>query len=293
MSVGRSAGGSLNGIHRFGAVTCIQVRGKDRKKVLHNLCTNEINGLVPGQGYEVFFTNVKGRTVGHGIVYDEGESLRIVGVGGQSEKLLPHLDRYVITEDVVWDDQSSSVAALLVAGDSAQALFDRSGLAFATSPLYHAGVSDILGDPSVVVQTRWIDDREALVLVPVDQLDASMERLAAALSLTDGQRIDDAMFTASRVSRLSPIFGIDFNDENLPQEVHRDAVAINFRKGCYLGQETVARLDALGQVQKQLELWELPAGADVKVGDELWNGEKPVARVTSIAMLRGNCGSSQ
>ncbi len=55
-----------------------------------------------------------------------------------------------------------------------------------------------------------------------------------------------------RIRNRWPVLGADYDDRNLPQELDRDASAISFHKGCYLGQETVARLDALGQVQKKL-----------------------------------------
>jgi folate-binding protein YgfZ len=74
---------------------------------------------------------------------------------------------------------------------------------------------------------------------------------------------------------------VDFDGSNLPQEVGRDAQAISFRKGCYLGQETVARIDALGHVNKRLCTVRLVAEAGA--GDELFVGDKSVGRVTSAS----------
>ena len=59
-------------------------------------------------------------------------------------------------------------------------------------------------------------------------------------------------FDAARIEAGMPLFGVDFDDSNLPQEVGRDAEAISFTKGCYLGQETVARIDALGHVNQRI-----------------------------------------
>jgi folate-binding protein YgfZ len=78
-----------------------------------------------------------------------------------------------------------------------------------------------------------------------------------------------------------PLFGVDFDDSNFPQEVGRTEEAISFTKGCYLGQETVARIDALGHVNQQLagvrfDGTDLPA-----TGVELTHAEKSVGRVTS------------
>jgi folate-binding protein YgfZ len=81
-----------------------------------------------------------------------------------------------------------------------------------------------------------------------------------------------------------PSYGVDFNEENLPQEVGRDSEAISFTKGCYLGQETVARIDALGHVNQRLASVRF-FGTDVPaVGTELTRGGRIVGSVTSAAI---------
>jgi folate-binding protein YgfZ len=90
-------------------------------------------------------------------------------------------------------------------------------------------------------------------------------------------------FEAARIEAGMPVYGIDFNEENLPQEVGRDDRAISFTKGCYLGQETVARIDALGHVNQRLVGVrffgsDLPAG-----GMELTREGRIVGAVTSAA----------
>ena len=78
--------------------------------------------------------------------------------------------------------------------------------------------------------------------------------LTAASAATTGQlqqrlqgagadRLEEEEFSARRIEARWPLYGIDFNDRNLPQEVARDLQAISFTKGCYLGQETIARID--------------------------------------------------
>jgi folate-binding protein YgfZ len=74
----------------------------------------------------------------------------------------------------------------------------------------------------------------------------------AALAAAGATPCDPDAFHAARIEWGFPLFGIDISDKNLPQEVARDALAISFVKGCYLGQETVARIDALGHVNKTL-----------------------------------------
>jgi hypothetical protein len=74
----------------------------------------------------------------------------------------------------------------------------------------------------------------------------------AALIEAGAVACGDESFEAARVEWGFPLFARDISDKNLPQEVARDPLAISFVKGCYLGQETVARIDALGHVNKTL-----------------------------------------
>ena len=93
---------------------------------------------------------------------------------------------------------------------------------------------------------------------------------------------DEASFHCVRTLAGFPWYGVDLDETNLPQEADRDALAISFTKGCYLGQETVARLDALGQVQRKLVRWSITGGVPA-AGATLVAGEKTVGRLTSVA----------
>ena len=85
----------------------------------------------------------------------------------------------------------------------------------------------------------------------------------------------------SRIEAGFPLFGTDITDDNLPQEIGRNQQAISFTKGCYLGQETVARIDALGHVNRLLARVKFTAGEVPATGTELFAADKPVGKVTS------------
>ena len=86
-----------------------------------------------------------------------------------------------------------------------------------------------------------------------------------------------------RVQSVTPWNGIEVTVDNLPQELDRDDKSISFNKGCYLGQETVARLDALGRVNWILRGFACPEGVEPEVGSKLEVEGKAVARITSVA----------
>ncbi len=90
-------------------------------------------------------------------------------------------------------------------------------------------------------------------------------------------------FEAARIERGFPLHGRDISDQNLPQEVNRDVLAISFVKGCYLGQETVARIDALGHVNKRLVGLRFAGATVPEAGTELTVDGQTAGHVTSAA----------
>ena len=95
------------GLVDFGDRTLLELTGADRARFLHNLCTNEIRKLPAGAGCEAFLTNVQGKLLGHVLVFASDDGLLLETVPGQAERILSHLDRYLIREQVVLHDRSS------------------------------------------------------------------------------------------------------------------------------------------------------------------------------------------
>ncbi len=112
----------------------------------------------------------------------------------------------------------------------------------------------------------------------------------AVLALGDGLRprpIDSDTFDVLRIEAGTPEFGRDVIIDNLPQEIGRDARAINFVKGCYLGQETVARIDALGHVNKILRGVRIEGDVAPAPGSHIESDGKTVGTITSAAFSPG------
>jgi folate-binding protein YgfZ len=102
------------------------------------------------------------------------------------------------------------------------------------------------------------------------------------------EELDQASFEALRIEAGTPVFGRDLAETNLPQELDRDERTINFVKGCYLGQETVARIDAVGHVNQLLRGLQLPPGSSPPPpGAWLEHAGQRVGFVTSAAFSPG------
>jgi folate-binding protein YgfZ len=230
----------------------ISITGADRAKFLNNFCTNDVKRLGPRDSFEAFFTNVKGKIVGHGLVECQSDELVFVGSPGQAETLVAHLDRYVIRDDVQLRDTTQECRYMVVAGSN-ESYTNESGISW---PLF--GRSDI----------RVVDGKS----------DASLLTMEKRGFLA----IDKEALNAVRIESGFPLFGIDFGDDNLPQEIGRDKQAISFTKGCYLGQETVARIDALGHVNQQIVGVRFVGCEVPALSLELSKDGAIVGRVTSI-----------
>jgi folate-binding protein YgfZ len=205
----------------------VALTGADRQAFLHNFCSNDIKRLAPGQSCEAFITNVKGKTLGYGLVDCREAELVFITVPGQGPSLVEQLDRYVIREDVQLRD-TTAARSYLLASDLKSQIGD---------VLVHWISWDLIGRPSSGL---------------IEIASSEIVRMRNVLKEQDVTPCNMAVFETLRIEAGTPLFGVDFNDTNLPQELGRDSLAISFTKGCYLGQETVARIDALGHVNQQL-----------------------------------------
>ena len=257
--------------------TQLEMTGDDRGAFLQNLCTNEVRKLTAGTGCEAFITNVQGKMLGHVYVFCGPSSLILVTVPGQAETLLPHLERYHINEKVELADRTETWGQLLLAGEHSGRLLETvCGALPGEARLAHVEVH-------LAGERLWL--RRVDITGPAGFLiagtTAAIDAAVAALVDAGAVRCDDAAFQATRIERGTPLFGRDITDANLPQEVDRNDLAISFVKGCYLGQETVARIDALGHVNRTLCGLRFAGHDDPATGVECTAGDKVVATVTS------------
>jgi tRNA-modifying protein YgfZ len=270
------------GFARLDHWSTVRVTGGDRTSLLHNMCTNDINGLRGGGGCEAFFTDVKGKIVAHAFVLVHDDAIQLVMVPNSAERLIAHLDRYIIREDVQLVDQSADLAWALVVGAKASELTMRpasSPLPDLSGPWSHALASlsqqSLIEAELVHCDLPWCDSY--LVGCAQDRVDALQE----AFIQEGAVACDSDVWQAIRVESAWPLWGVDFDGSNLPQEIGRDATAIHFRKGCYLGQETIARIDALGHVNKQIVQLRFDGDNVPTPGAALFKGEENVGRITS------------
>lgn len=258
--------------------TAVRVTGADRASFLHNMCTNDVRSLQPGQGCEAFFTDAKGKIIGHVFALAAEDAITLLTVPGQADTLIRHLDRYIIREDAQLADATGQLGWWMLFGRRAAGVLEACGAAPADlrNPWDHTTAR--MADSDVhIVRCELLWPRGFLIACAAE----ARERLGAELRRAGAASCTAEAWHAIRIESAWPLFGVDFDATHLPQEVGRDDQAIHFRKGCYLGQETIARIDALGHVNKRLCLVKAAQVDALPMGAELSANGQPAGRITS------------
>jgi folate-binding protein YgfZ len=249
----------------------IEIAGSDASKVVHNLSTNDILKLPSGGHCETFITDARGWIVAHAIAIRHDTSLWLVGSHESASKICNHLDRYIIREDARVMDRTAehTLFVLDCPTEPAELQNDDSENALVQLSQFACRV------PLVSRTSRLIGVHQDQ-FQPVDDW---LAKNALTLATTD-------QFEWRRISHFWPLSPADIGDKTIPQELDRDRQAISFTKGCYLGQETIARLDARGQLQKKLCLVEIVSKnseQSFQAGDAFLANEKEAGHITSVA----------
>jgi tRNA-modifying protein YgfZ len=270
----------------------IAITGPDRAKFLHNLLTNDVKRLPVGKGCEAFVTSPQGKTLAFVSVLAGDDEILLRCDGAAYDALLAHLKKYGVFDDVAIEDISDATFEYHLAGPAGASILSHAlGRLPDDDELAHVK-TEVAGRPLRVI-------RESLTGVSGLTLIGDRENATSFKenTLATGREIGlvhagPEVFEVLRIEAGTPVFGKDITDKSLPQEINRDSRAISFVKGCYLGQETVARLDALGHVNQLLKGLIFERGSPCpEPGLTLEDGGKRIGVVTSsvFSPLRNAC----
>ena len=248
----------------------IRVSGKDRQRFLHSFCTSDIKNLSPGAACEAFFVDVKARILAHGWILANDTCHEIWMLPGDEKQLVDHLNKYIISEDVVITSSSADNIALAFCGPtSTQLVSENSRMAdtaaiawghFSDTEASHKEVTSfepIITSQTVWLRLNWDDNPVVLVSCPIPQCLDLIEKCLTRNATLGGTHV----FERLRIMAAIPRIGTDLTNDHLAPEARRDASAINFAKGCYLGQEPIARIDAMGHINRALCCIYIPESA--------------------------------
>ena len=256
----------------------LALTGPDAVEFLGGQVTNELGSLRPGEGCYAAFLTPKGKMLG---------DLRILAVGKDRaaaptellldtervalQGLFDMVRRFKVGYQVDLHKRTVERGLLSLIGPRAAAVAGAGGL----PEIEHANLElEVDSIPAVAVRSDLGVD------LICDARDS--ERLTGALLARGAVDVEEPAAECVRIEHGRPRYGIDLDDTVIPQEAGLNRRAVSFTKGCYVGQETVARLYYRGKPNRHLR--GLRASEPVRTGEELLLGEKVVGRVGSTAV---------
>lgn len=277
--------------HGFGLVDLshrglIRVRGRDSQRFLNAMLSNNTADLRPGQGCYATFLNPKGHMVTDLVVYAEEDAYLLEVEPHIISTFLEAIDFFVISEDVAFADESGRWAALGVQGSRAcDALAAVTGQDSLRSLAPYGSLSCRIASCDVWVANRRYTREPGYLLLAEP---AAAEILWTAIEETGrdeallGRAVGLQALETLRIESGKPRFGVDMTDATIPVEANL-LEAISYTKGCYVGQEVIARIDARGHVNRQLAGLLLGAAELPAAGAKLFSPDREVGWITSAA----------
>ncbi len=256
----------------------IAVTGPERLAWLHLLLTQHVSELPADTGTEALVLDLNGRVLHHMVVGHTADTVFLDTEPGDVPELLGYLQKMVFWSKVEPRDATAELAVLSVVGPDTPDVLTAAGVAVPERPRGALA----LPDGGLVRRMDWPGTDAADLLVPRAAQAAWWERLTAA-----GARAAGILaFEALRVEALRPRLHVDTDDRTIPHEVGWIGSAVHLTKGCYRGQETVARVANLGRPPRRLVLLHLDAGDETLPvpGDPVLRDGRAVGRVGTVAL---------
>ena len=256
----------------------IRLTGADRVRFLHNQTTNQIEALAVGQGCSTVFVTSTGRTIDLVTVYALPEALLLLVSPGMAQTLYDWMDRYIFFSDQVsLSDESEQTFAFTVLGEGAdevarqlgaagligQAEFSHQMLPTADGLTAHMAVGS---DLAIAGYTLWGPKTSA----------AAVWQALISAGASPGPA---EQWETLRIQQGRPRPGQELTDDDNPLEAGLWQ-SVSFEKGCYIGQETIARLNTYQGVKKRL--WGITLTAPVAAGAAITHNGAKVGKLTSV-----------
>jgi glycine cleavage system T protein len=260
----------------------IEVSGDDRVRFLHGMLTNDIKSLQPGKGCYAAFLTAQGRMVGDLRVFCLSDTLLLTTEPCVREKLAPALAKYVIGERPRLVDRSDELAILSVQGPCAsQALSQLStALVLPEEPFDH--LEAVVADTRIqVCRVKRAGAGGYDLILPKTNLSKLWKLLLEQGRACGLQPVGLEGYNIQRIEAGIPWYGFDMDESTLPIEAGLEKSAISFNKGCYIGQEPVARITFRGHVNRKLSGLLLAGECPASRTDKVFSGDQQVGWVTS------------
>jgi tRNA-modifying protein YgfZ len=243
--------------------------GNDRQAFINGQVTNNVKGLRAGQGCYAALANAKGKMTSDLNIYVLQEEILLDFEPGLADKVKERLEKFIIADDVQIVDASSSYGLLCALGPKAIERCESAGWRVPEKPYEIALERDCY-----VAQTARLGTPGVDIFYPLNNDEFAGKKLQLEFAALEA-------FETVRIERGIPRFGVDMDENTLAPEALGEN-AISYSKGCYIGQEVIARIRTYGQVAKALRGMRFEPNAQIpKRGDKIHHAEKEVGWITS------------
>lgn len=263
----------------------LRVTGDDRVKWLQSVISNDILPLQPGQGRYSSFLSHKGKMLAYFRVYMQPDSVMLEDVGEVGDATYVALRKFLLYgTKAKMENCAESWGLLLVSGPkSAQVMKTAFGTDVADLKPVDFISATIGGQTTLVIRTEETGERDYALLLPADGVVPAWNRLIETGTPLGIKPLGSQALEALRIEAGIPKAGPDLNEEIVPPEADLEGKAFSLSKGCYPGQEVVARMDTYGNVRRKLVGLVLREGAIPPKGAKLFSGDREVGWISSAA----------
>jgi folate-binding protein YgfZ len=267
------------GVFNLSNRATISLTGSDRVRWLNGMVTNNVRDLPVGHGVYAFLLNPQGHILGDLYAFNRGQSLTLTSDRSQVEKLLATFDHYIIMDDVEVADITEQTAVVGIAGPEGRTILRAVGLELPPMEPLQFADTKACNIPLTIVRldVPGVDCYE-IWTAPHDH-----QQMWSALTNSEAKPVGASALEALRVAQGVPRYGQDIRERDLPQETGQ-ARALNFNKGCYIGQEIVERIRSRGAVHRTFTGFDVE-GPLPSPGEKIQSEGRDVGEITSPATL--------
>jgi folate-binding protein YgfZ len=271
-------------VYDLGSRAKISITGNDRVRWLNGMVTNNIRDLASARGVYAFLLNPQGHILGDLYAYNRGDRVMVDTDRSQVEKALATFDHYIIMDDVEVNNLSEQFTAIGVSGPKSQSVLRAAGLQVpALEPLQVFDLRCNCNCGCVECSIVRTDDPQ-LESYEIWLAVADVKPLWEGLLAAGATPVGCETLETHRILSGVPLYGIDIRERDLPQETGQ-ARALNFSKGCYIGQEIVERIRSRGNVHRTFTGFRSRTAGLISRGNKVFVDEKEVGEVTSATSL--------
>lgn len=254
---------------------------RDRLALLHRMSTNAVEQLTDGQGCATVLTSALARIIDRLIVYERGDVTLVLCGSGRTKAVRGWLQKHIFFQDKVQTrDVSADTCQFGLFGAQAASIADRLAIGASSLPMHHFVEATISGSNILLARTYGLPSTGFgfTLIAPAEARAAVAMAVLAAGAVLVG---DDAAYELLRIEAGLPLSGHELTEDYIPLEAGLWD-AISFSKGCYIGQEIIARMESRHKLARTLT--QFTFAAPVQNGTPVLSGDRTVGALTSVAL---------